>query len=564
MRRACAPPSASMISMSRESMEFDVVVIGAGPAGLATACRLAQLARAANRELTIGVVEKGAAVGAHIVSGAVFEPRALDELFPDWRERGAPVKTPVTAERVEWLRSASGSLRLPEALVPRALHNRGNFVISLGDLCQWLASQAEALGCNVLPGFAAADVLYDGDRVAGVVTGDMGVARDGSHKPGYQPGYELRAKYTVFAEGCRGHLGRRLEARFDLRADADPQHFGIGFKEIWQIDSAKHRPGEIVHTLGWPLDAATDGGGFVYHAADARVYVGFIVGLGYRNPHLDPFAEFQRWKQHPRIRELLAGGERIAYGARAVNKGGLQSLPKLSIPGGVLVGCEAGFLNPAKIKGSHTAMKTGMLAAEAIFAALALEGAAADAELARYAERVRASWVWDELHRGRNFSAGIAKLGTVLGGALAFVEQNLLRGRAPWTLRNRSADHARLRPAATSARPEYAKPDGVTSFDRASSVFLSSTAHEENQPSHLKLEDPAVPIALNLPRFDEPAQRYCPAGVYEVVGDASGSARFQINATNCVHCKTCDIKDPAQNITWVPPEGGGGPNYSGM
>ncbi len=550
--------------MSRESMEFDVVVIGAGPAGLATACRLAQLARAANRELTIGVVEKGAAVGAHIVSGAVFEPRALDELFPDWRERGAPVKTPVTAERVEWLRSASGSLRLPEALVPRALHNRGNFVISLGDLCQWLASQAEALGCNVLPGFAAADVLYAGDRVAGVVTGDMGVARDGSQKPGYQPGYELRAKYTVFAEGCRGHLGRRLEARFDLRADADPQHFGIGFKEIWQIDSAKHRPGEIVHTLGWPLDAATDGGGFVYHAADARVYVGFIVGLGYRNPHLDPFAEFQRWKQHPRIRELLAGGERIAYGARAVNKGGLQSLPKLSIPGGVLVGCEAGFLNPAKIKGSHTAMKTGMLAAEAIFAALALEGAAADAELARYAERVRASWVWDELHRGRNFSAGIAKLGTVLGGALAFVEQNLLRGRAPWTLRNRSADYARLRPAATSARPGYAKPDGVTSFDRASSVFLSSTAHEENQPSHLKLEDPTVPIALNLPRFDEPAQRYCPAGVYEVVGDPSGSARFQINATNCVHCKTCDIKDPAQNITWVPPEGGGGPNYSGM
>ena len=550
--------------MSRESMEFDVVVIGAGPAGLATACRLAQLARAANRELTIGVVEKGAAVGAHIVSGAVFEPRALDELFPDWRERGAPVKTPVMAERVEWLRSAGGSLRLPEALVPRALHNRGNFVISLGDLCQWLASQAEALGCNVLPGFAAADVLYDGDRVAGVVTGELGVARDGSHKPGYQPGYELRAKYTVFAEGCRGHLGRRLETRFDLRADADPQHFGIGFKEIWQIDSAKHRPGEIVHTLGWPLDAATDGGGFVYHAADARVYVGFIVGLGYRNPHLDPFAEFQRWKQHPRIRELLAGGERLAYGARAVNKGGLQSLPKLSIPGGVLVGCEAGFLNPAKIKGSHTAMKTGMLAAEAIFAALALEGAAADAELARYGERVRASWVWDELYRGRNFSAGIAKLGTLLGGALAFVEQNLLRGRAPWTLRNPSADYARLRPAATSARPKYAKPDGVTSFDRASSVFLSSTAHEENQPSHLKLEDPTVPIALNLPRFDEPAQRYCPAGVYEVVSDASGPARFQINATNCVHCKTCDIKDPAQNITWVPPEGGGGPNYSGM
>ena len=550
--------------MSRESMEFDVVVIGAGPAGLATACRLAQLARAANREITIGVVEKGSAVGAHIVSGAVLEPRALDELFPDWRERGAPVTTPVAGERFEYLSGATRSVRLPQPLVPRALHNRGNFVVSLGHLCQWLAAQAEALGVNVLPGFAAADVLYDGDRVAGVVTGDMGVARDGSHKANYQPGYELRAKYTVFAEGCRGHLGRRLEERFALRGSADPQHYGIGFKEIWQVDAAKHRPGEILHTLGWPLDAATDGGGFVYHAADARLYVGFIVGLGYRNPHLDPFAEFQRWKQHARIRALLAGGQRIAYGSRAVNKGGLQSLPKLAFSGGVLVGCEAGFLNPAKIKGSHTAMKTGMLAAETIFAALALQGGAADAELARYDERVRASWVWDELERGRNFSAGIAKLGTLCGGALAFVEQNLLRGRIPWTLHNRTWDHARLRSAATTPAPHYPKPDGVISFDRASSVFLSSTAHEEDQPGHLKLADPSIPIAVNLPRFAEPAQRYCPAGVYEVVIDAGGAPRFQINATNCVHCKTCDIKDPAQNITWVPPEGGGGPNYSGM
>ncbi|HET7608575.1 MAG TPA: electron transfer flavoprotein-ubiquinone oxidoreductase [Gammaproteobacteria bacterium] len=550
--------------MSRESMELDVVVVGAGPAGLATACRLAQLARAAGRELQIGVVEKGAAVGAHIVSGAVFEPRALDELFPDWRERGAPVKTPVTAERVEWLASAKRSIRVPELLVPRALRNHGNFIISLGDLCQWLAGQAESLGVNVLPGFAAADLLYDGERVAGVVTGDLGIARDGSHKPTYQPGYELRAKYTVLAEGCRGHLGGRVEARFALRAGADPQHYAIGFKEIWQVDAAKHRLGEIVHTLGWPLDAATDGGGFVYHAADARVYLGLVVSLAYRNPHLDPFAEFQRWKQHPAIRLLLARGERIAYGARAVNKGGLQSLPKLTFRGGLLVGCEAGFLNPAKIKGSHAALKSGMLAAETIFAALALEGAAAEAELARYDERVRESWLWDELRRGRNFSAGVAKLGTFLGGALAFVEQNLLQGRAPWTLHNRVPDHARLREAAHAPRPRYARPDGVVAFDRSSSVFLSGTAHEENQPSHLKLADPSVPIAVNLPRYDEPAQRYCPAGVYEVVADSSGAPCFRINATNCVHCKTCDIKDPAQNITWVPPEGGGGPNYSGM
>jgi len=550
--------------MSRESMELDVVVVGAGPAGLATACRLAQLARAAGRELSVGVVEKGAAVGAHIVSGAVFEPRSLDELFPDWREHGAPVKTSVTAERVEWLTGANGRVRVPEFLVPRALRNHGNFIISLGDLCQWLAKQAEELGVNVLPGFAAADVLYDGERVAGVLTGDLGVARDGSHKPTYQAGYELRAKCTVLAEGCRGHLGRRLEARFGLRAGVDPQHYGIGFKEIWQVDAAKHRPGEIVHTLGWPLDGATDGGGFLYHAADSRVYVGLIVALSYRNPQLDPFAEFQRWKQHPCVREVLAGGQRISYGARAVNKGGLPSLPRLSFPGGLLVGCDAGLLNPAKIKGSHAALKSGMLAAETIFAALANDGAAVDAELAKYDERVRRSWLGEELHRGRNFSAGIAKVGVVLGGALAFIEQNLLNGRAPWTLHNRVEDYARLLQARSAPSPQYAKPDGVVAFDRASSVFLSSTAHEENQPCHLLLADSQVPIAVNLPRYDEPAQRYCPAGVYEVVTDAGGAARFRVNATNCVHCKTCDIKDPAQNITWVPPEGGGGPNYSGM
>ncbi len=550
--------------MSRESMQFDVVVVGAGPAGLATACRLGQLARDSGRTLSIGVVEKGATVGAHIVSGAVFEARALAELFPDWRARGAPVSTAVADERVLWFRDTNLSVRLPAAFVPRALHNRGNFVVSLGEVCQWLAAQAEALGCHVLPGFAATDVLYDRGRVAGVVTGDLGQARDGSHKASFQAGYELRAKYTVFAEGCRGHLGRRLEARYGLRADADPQHYGIGLKEVWQIDRAKHRAGEILHTFGWPLDAATDGGGFVYHAADERVYLGFILGLGYENPHLDPFAEFQRWKHHPEIRALLGGGKRIAYGARAVNKGGLQSLSKLVVPGGLLVGCEAGFLNPAKIKGSHTAMKTGMLAAETVFAALALQGEAADAELERYAERVRGSWVWDELYRGRNFSAGVARFGALLGGALSFLEQNVLRGHVPWTLHNRVPDHARLREAAAAKPIAYAKPDGVVSFDRSSSVYLASTAHEENQPCHLQLADPDLPIAINLPRFDEPAQRYCPAGVYEVVADAHGAARFQINAANCVHCKTCDIKDPSQNITWVPPEGGAGPNYSGL
>jgi len=546
-------------------MEFDVIVVGAGPAGLATACRLGQLARAAQRELSVCVVEKGAAIGAHIVSGAVLEPRALFELFPDCHARGAPLGAPVTEERVHWLRSGVTDWALPSAFVPRALHNRGNYVVSLGDLCRWLGEQAEALGCNVLPGFAATEILFDGGRVVGVVTDDKGRARDGTPKARFQAGYELRGKYVVFAEGCRGHLGRQLEARFDLRAGVDPQHYGIGFKEIWQIDAAQHRAGEVLHTFGWPLSDATDGGGFVYHGADARLYVGFIVGLSYANPHLDPFAEFQRWKQHPQLRTLLAGGQRISYGARAVNKGGLQSLPRLVVPGGVLVGCEAGFLNPAKIKGSHTAMKSGMVAAETIFAALGEAGpAAAAAELERYPERIRATWLWEELQGGRNFSPAVAKFGTLLGGALAFLEQNLLGGRLPITLRNRIPDHERMLSVGKVRPIAYPPPDGVVSFDRASSVFLASTAHEEDQPCHLHLADAAVPIAVNLPRFDEPAQRYCPAGVYEVVAEAGRAPQFRINAANCVHCKTCDIKDPAQNITWVPPEGGSGPNYSGM
>jgi electron-transferring-flavoprotein dehydrogenase len=551
--------------VSRETVEFDVVIVGAGPAGLAAACRLGQLARAENRELSVCVVEKAAAIGAHIVSGAVFEVRALAELFSDYVARGAPLGAPVVAERLDWLRSADAGLAVPALLVPRLLRNHGNRILSLGDLCIWLAAQAEALGVSVLPGFAATDLLIDDGRVAGVVTGDFGVARDGSHKPGFQPGNELRARCVVLAEGCRGSLGRRLEQRFALRANADPPHFGLGFKEIWEIDPALHRPGEVVHTFGWPLDDATEGGGFLYHAAEPRVYVGFVVSLGYANPHLDPFAEFQRWKTHPRIRSVLARGKRVAYGARAIAKGGLQSLPKLVAPGAVLVGCDAGFLNGAKIKGSHLAMKTGLLAAETIHAAARHESPAArDAELALYPKRVRESWVWSELYAARNFGPGIARLGTKLGGALAFVEQNLLRGHAPYTLRNRVPDHARLARANAAPKIAYPTPDGVVAFDRASSVFESSTAHEEDQPSHLKLADSRVPIASNLPLYDEPAQRYCPAGVYEVVTESGGAPDFRVHAQNCVHCKTCDIKDPAQNITWVPPEGGGGPNYGGM
>jgi electron-transferring-flavoprotein dehydrogenase len=551
--------------VSRETLEFDVVIVGAGPAGLAAACRLAQLARSENREPSVCVVEKGAAVGAHIVSGAVFEPRALAELFPDYVERGAPLGVPVATERLDWLRSADLGVAVPAPLVPRLLRNHGNRVLSLGDLCVWLGSQAEALGVNVLPGFAAADLLIEDGRVGGVLTGDFGAARNGSHKPGFQPGYELRARCVVLAEGCRGHLGRRLEQRFALRADADPQHYAIGFKEIWEIDPALHRAGEVVHTFGWPLDDATDGGGFLYYAAESRAYLGLIVSLGYTNPYLDPFAEFQRWKTHPRIRSVLVRGKRIAYGARAIAKGGLQSLPKLVAPGAVLIGCDAGFLNGAKIKGSHLAIKTGLLAAETIYSALRLDSpAASDAEIARYPERVRESWVWSELHAARNFGPGMAKVGTKLGGALAFIEQNLLRGHAPYTFRNRVPDHARLKHADAAPKIAYPKPDGVVAFDRPSSVFESSTAHEEDQPSHLILADSQVPIASNLPLYAEPAQRYCPAGVYEVVDGSAGAPEFRVHAQNCVHCKTCDIKDPAQNITWVPPEGGGGPNYSGM
>ncbi len=544
-------------------MDFDVVIVGAGPCGLAAACRLLQLARDAGTDVSVAVIEKGAEIGAHILSGAVLETTALDELFPDWRKRGAPVQTAVTADEVHWLRSADADIKVPDLFVPRPMHNKGNYIISLGRLCQWLGQQAEELGANLFPGFAGAEVLYENGRVAGVLTGDLGRGADGHEKPSFQPGYELRGKYTIFAEGCRGHLGKELMETYHLRADCDPQHYGIGIKEIWTIDPARHREGLVVHTFGWPLDSSTEGGGFIYHAADNQVYLGFIIALNYRNPYLNPYEEFQRWKQHPRIRACLEGGQRVSYGARAVNKGGLQSLPKLVFPGGLLAGCEAGFLNGAKIKGSHTAIKTGMLAAESVFAALG-QGDAAPAQLDAFETAVRESWVWRELHVARNFAPAQKKFGLFLGSAFIWLDQNLFGGRLPFTLHSREPDHAGLQLAASAPRISYPKADGKISFDRLSSVFLSSTNQEEDQPCHLQLLDPAVPIGSNLPLYAEPAQRYCPAGVYEVVEGTDGQQRLQINAQNCVHCKTCDIKDPAQNIRWVTPEGGGGPNYSGM
>ncbi|MBV9539397.1 MAG: electron transfer flavoprotein-ubiquinone oxidoreductase [Acidisphaera sp.] len=539
-------------STPREAMEFDVVVVGAGPSGLAAAIRLKQLAP----ETTVCVVEKGGEVGAHILSGAVIEPRALDELLPDWRERGAPLTTPARDDRFLFL-TASRAHRLP---TPRQMHNSGNYIVSLGDVCRWLARQAEELGVEIYPGFAAAEVLEQDGRVVGVATGDMGIGRDGEPTSTYQRGMELRAPYTIFAEGCRGSLTKRLVERWRLRDRRSPQTFGLGIKELWEIPAERHRPGLVEHTLGWPLDSATYGGSWLYHWGDNLVSYGFVVGLDYRNTWLSPFDEMQRLKTHPAMRHHFEGGRRISYGARALSEGGFQSLPKLTFPGGCLVGDTAGFLNVPKIKGTHTAMKSGMLAAEAVVEALAGERTA---EPAAYQAKLEASWLWDELRSVRNVRPGFAKFGLYGGLLNAAVDTYVLRGRAPWTLSHPHADHEELTPAARASRIAYPKPDGVLTFDRLSSVFISNTNHAEDQPAHLRLRDPAVAIAVNWDTYRSPETRYCPAAVYEIVDAEAGAPRLQINAQNCVHCKTCDIKDPTQNIDWVTPEGGGGPNYPG-
>jgi len=547
--------------VERESMEFDVVIVGAGPAGLSTAIRLAQQAKAAGTDISLCVVEKGSEVGAHILSGAVFEPRALNELFPDWQKMNAPVTTSVTHDHIYLFKNDTAAQKLPNVLVPKTMHNEGNYIVSIGNLCRWLATQAEQLGVEIFPGFTAAELLIEDDIVKGVITGEMGVAHDGSQKDSYVPAMELRGKYTVFAEGCRGHLGKQLIARFELDKDRSPQHYALGFKEIWDVPAEQHQQGLVVHSAGWPLQDDTSGGGYLYHAEGQQIVVGLIVDLNYSNPHLSPFEEFQRYKQHPVIKQYLQGGKRVCYGARAIAKGGLNSLPKMTFPGGVLVGCDAGTLNFAKIKGNHTAMKSGMLAAETIFAALQQNKAGAD--LTEFAEHFEQSWLFDELFRSRNFGPAMHKFGSFWGGAFNTLDQNIFAGKLPFTLKDDTLDHLTLRPAAEAAKIQYAKPDNVLSFDRLSSVYLSNTNHEEDQPCHLKLADTSIPVAVNLALYDEPAQRYCPAGVYEIVED-NNQPRLQINTQNCIHCKTCDIKDPRQNITWVTPEGAGGPNYPNM
>ena len=547
--------------VQRESMQYDVVVVGGGPAGLAAAIRLKQLAAGGGREVSVCVLEKGSEIGAHILSGAVIDPIALTELFPDWKERGAPLKTPVGEERFLFL-SERGSREVPHGWLPSSLRNQGYFVGSLGNLVRWLGQQAESLGVEIFPGFAAAEVLYDdAGAVKGVATGNMGVGRDGKPTENFQPGVELHGKYTLFAEGARGNLARQLVPRFNLSEGRDPQTWGIGIKEIWEVDASKFKPGLVLHSAGWPLDNSTYGGGWMYHFGENLVSVGLVVGLGYTNPYLSPFDEFQRYKTHPAIRSFLEGGRRLEYGSRAINASGLQSLPKLAFPGGALIGCDAGFLNAPRIKGSHAAIKSGMIAAQAAFDAFVADRQRD--ELVSYPQAFEKSWLHDELYRARNFKPWLDK-GLLLGSLMFGIDQIIFRGHAPWTLHRQLADYQKLKPAAECEPIAYPKPDGKLTFDRLSSVYLSNTNHEENQPPHLTLKDPTVPTRINLPKYAGPEQRYCPAAVYEFVKGADGNERLQINFQNCVHCKTCDIKDPTQNIVWVTPEGGGGPNYVNM
>ena len=540
-------------------MAYDVVIVGAGPAGLAAACKIKQT----NPAYSVCVLEKGSEVGAHILSGAVFEPTALNELFPDWQSMSAPLNTAVTDDHILLLQEQK-QIRVPGIFAPKTMKNHGNYIISLGNFCRWLATQAENLGVEIFPGFSAAEILYgENNEVMGIATGDMGLSKTGDKKDSYMQGMELHAKFTLFAEGCRGHLGKQLINKYQLDKGKDPQHYGLGIKELWKIPADQHQPGLVVHSAGWPLsESDTLGGGFLYHLEDNQVAVGLITNLSYSNPHLSPYDEFQRYKQHPSIKKYLQGGERITYGARAITKGGLQSQPKMSFPGGLLIGDDAGTLNFAKIKGSHTAMKSGMVAAETV--CNALDQAQHNSDLTTYASNYKASWAYKELYQQRNFGPAQHMFGNLLGSAYAFVDINIFNGLLPWTLKDPIADHATLKKVSESKPISYPKYDGVLSFDKPSSVFLSNTNHEEEQPCHLILKDPQLPINENLALYNEAAQRYCPAGVYEVVKDAESGSKFQINAQNCVHCKTCDIKEPSQNINWVSPEGGGGPNYPNM